>query len=81
MNARVFVTTPREEIACLAYLNWEKDGCPSERELDYWLEAEHQINATKHLLLLELVPDSRAQPNAVDRPWKKRKTMRHRRED
>ena len=46
-----------EEIAHLAYLNWQKDGClsedacPSGRALDYWLDAECQLKATWHLLV------------------------------
>ena len=40
----------RNEIAQLAYLNWEADGCPPGQDLDYWLEAESQLNATWHLL-------------------------------
>ena len=39
------------EIAQLAYLNWQRDGCPPGRSLDYWLEAESQIKATWHLLI------------------------------
>lgn len=40
-----------EDIAHLAYLNWQGDGCPPGRDLDYWLEAECQFKATWHLLL------------------------------
>jgi hypothetical protein len=40
-----------DEIAHLAYLNWQKEGCPSGRALDYWLEAECQLKATWHLLV------------------------------
>ena len=43
----------RDEIAHLAYLNWQWDGCPSGRDQDYWYEAEHQMKATKHLLVEE----------------------------
>ncbi len=39
-----------DEIAHLAYLNWQKDGCPQGRAQTYWLEAEQQLRATKHLL-------------------------------
>lgn len=39
-----------DEIAHLAYLNWQKDGCPCGRDRAYWLEAEQQLKATKHLL-------------------------------
>lgn len=38
------------EIAHLACLNWQKDGRPTGRDLDYWLEAESQLKATRHLL-------------------------------
>lgn len=41
------------EIAQLAHLNWERDGRPTGRDLQYWLEAEHQLKATKHLLVSE----------------------------
>ena len=40
-----------DDIAHLAYLNWQRDGCPPGRALDYWLEAESQLRATWHLLL------------------------------
>lgn len=40
-----------EEIAELAYSNWQRGGCPSGRDLDYWLEAEGQLQATWHLLM------------------------------
>lgn len=43
-------TINHEETAHLAYLNWQKDGCPAGRDLAYWLEAEQQLKATKHLL-------------------------------
>lgn len=44
----------REEVARLAYLNWEKDGGPHGEDQKYWLEAERQIQATRHLLASEL---------------------------
>jgi hypothetical protein len=43
-----------DEIAFLAYLNWQQDGCPGGHDEDYWLEAEQQIQATKHLLIQEI---------------------------
>lgn len=43
----------QSEIARLAYLNWQKDGCPAGRDLDYWLEAESQLKATWPLLICE----------------------------
>lgn len=39
-----------DEIAQLAYLNWQHDGCPAGQDVKYWLEAECQIKATWHLL-------------------------------
>ncbi len=44
------VAINRDEVAHLAYLNWQKDGCPAGRDQVYWLEAEQQLKATKHLL-------------------------------
>jgi hypothetical protein len=41
------------EVSRLAWLNWQTDGCPSGRDLDYWLEAELQIKATRQLLINE----------------------------
>lgn len=46
----------RDEIAQLAYLNWQRDGCPLGRDQDYWLEAEQQLKATKHLLVAGGLP-------------------------
>ncbi|HEV2319089.1 MAG TPA: DUF2934 domain-containing protein [Verrucomicrobiae bacterium] len=43
-----------DQIARLAYLNWEKDGCPQGHDKKYWLEAEQQIKATGHFLIREL---------------------------
>lgn len=43
-------TIENTQIAHLAYLNWQKDGCPAGRALEYWLEAEHHLKATWHLL-------------------------------
>lgn len=44
----------REDIAHLAYLNWQKDGCPHGHDENYWFEAERQLKATRHLLSHEL---------------------------
>jgi hypothetical protein len=43
-----------DEIAQLAFLNWQQDGCPEGHDEAYWLEAEQQITATKHLLIQEI---------------------------
>jgi Protein of unknown function (DUF2934) len=45
-----------EEIAHLAYAAWQRDGCPQGRDLNYWLEAETQLRATRHLLREEAKP-------------------------
>ena len=49
----------KDEIAHLAYLNWQKDGCPAGRDMNYWLEAESHLKATKHLHLEETGKASR----------------------
>jgi hypothetical protein len=57
------ISINRDEIAHLAYLNWQKDGCPQGRDQAYWLEAEHQLKATKHLLAV-----AHAAPAQVQKP-------------
>ena len=58
-----------EDVSRLAFLNWEKDGCPHGRSLDYWLEAESQLQATWHLLVREYAPKgSRKAPAEKSRP-------------
>ena len=56
MRARLAPEISREAVSNLAFLNWEKDGCPKGRDLDYWLEAESQLKATWHLFVRELSP-------------------------
>ena len=46
----------RNDVSNLAFLNWEKDGSPQGRSLDYWLEAESQLQATWHLVVGEYEP-------------------------
>jgi len=48
-----------DDIARLAYLNWQKDGCPQGRDMAYWLEAETQLKATWHLVSGAPVPESK----------------------
>jgi hypothetical protein len=36
-----------EEIAYCAYLIWEKEGRPSDRAKEHWLQAETQLLATR----------------------------------
>jgi hypothetical protein len=38
-----------EEIALCAYLIWESEGCPVDRDLDHWFQAEHQLYASRVL--------------------------------
>jgi len=35
-----------ERVRARAYELWEKDGRPEGREMDYWLKAEEELNAT-----------------------------------
>jgi hypothetical protein len=36
-----------EEVATCAYLIWEQEGRPDRRDVDHWLEAERQLEATQ----------------------------------
>jgi len=56
MNTRKLTKFNKEEVNRLAFLNWEKDGRPQGRDVDYWLEAESQLMATWHLLVKDLAP-------------------------
>lgn len=72
-----------DEIAALAHLNWEKDGHPHGHDQKYWLEAEHQIKATRHLLISELNPPlnqtaGTAKPELNGKPKKPRRSQRAR---
>lgn len=62
MNSKEITAVSHDEIARLAYLNWEKEGCPHGHDQVYWLEAEKQIRATGHLLITELSPPSNQSP-------------------
>jgi hypothetical protein len=65
----------RKEVAELAYLNWKHDGCPKGKDVNYWLEAEAQLRATRHLLADECPPAT--QTDGKSRPEKnKSKTGR-----
>jgi hypothetical protein len=44
----------QDEIALFAYLAWERDGSPPDRSLQYWLDAEAQLRATRCSLVEEL---------------------------
>ena len=56
MNTKKLTKLNKEEVNRLAFLNWEKDGRPQGRDVDYWLEAESQLMATWHLLVKDLTP-------------------------
>lgn len=58
----------REEVSRVAFLNWEKDGCPHGRDLDYWLEAEHHLKATWHMHVGEHVPHKGHATSAEKKP-------------
>jgi|GEM_PF-6133171 len=46
MNAIAINRTPtKEEVSLLASQLWEKQGRPSERDLEFWLQAESQLLA------------------------------------
>jgi len=51
MNAlnmtQYFQEPTRDEIAMSAFLAWEKDGRPADRELHYWLAAEGQLRTLR----------------------------------
>jgi hypothetical protein len=49
-----------EDVSRLAFLNWEKDGCPQGHAINYWLEAEQQLKATWRLLVKESAPKKRS---------------------
>ncbi len=59
--------TPIEniQIAQLAYLNWQKDGCPAGRALEYWLEAESHLKATWHLLHDEIKTQTNVKSQSI----------------
>lgn len=48
------VPANHDEVARLAFLSWQQDGCPEGQDETYWFEAEQQIRATKHLLIQEI---------------------------
>ena len=39
--------TRHDEIARIAYLNWQEAGCPAGRDFELWLGAERQIAANR----------------------------------
>lgn len=40
-------TPTPDEIACCAYLIWEKEGRPPGRSKEHWLQAESQLTACR----------------------------------
>jgi hypothetical protein len=77
MTANETSAMNHDEIARLAYLNWERDGRPHGHDQKYWLESEQQINATGHLLISELRPPPNQSPvGAKSEPIGKPKTPR-----
>lgn len=64
-----------EEIARLAYMNWQQDGCPLGRDLAYWLEAEHQIKASRQLLVEGVNAEPRRVPAAAQSGPKKARRL------
>lgn len=43
MKTQTIPQLSREEIAVCAFLIWEKEGCPSGREIAHWLQSEKQL--------------------------------------
>jgi hypothetical protein len=58
MTSKETPAISHDEIALLAYLDWERDGRPHGHDQKYWLEAEQHIKATGHLLISELSPQA-----------------------
>lgn len=46
MNAKSSPMEPHEKIAALARQLWEQDGRQAGRDLEYWLKAEQQVQAS-----------------------------------
>lgn len=65
MTSKAIPAISHDEIARLAYLNWEKEGRPHGHDQKYWLEAEQQIKATGHLLISEISPPANQSPIAA----------------
>ena len=38
----------QEDIAALAYAQWQKKGCPEGTQEDDWLRAEHELTANRN---------------------------------
>jgi hypothetical protein len=57
-----FQAPAEEEIAYCAYLIWEKEGRPSGREREHWLQAETQLMATRAHDGWTGEPERRTQP-------------------
>jgi hypothetical protein len=61
----------------LAYKLWEQAGQPSDRALDFWLEAEQQLRALPKVRgLVETKAPENHKSNAVARPNNQRKGKR-----
>jgi hypothetical protein len=61
-----------QEVALLAFLAWEREGCPPGNEDRIWREVEAQLAATRALLVQELqlpLPRrGRSQPARLHQP-------------
>jgi hypothetical protein len=53
------------KITRLSLLNWQRDGCPPGRDLEYWREAEREFKARR--AELKKSGPRRAQKNATRR--------------
>jgi Protein of unknown function (DUF2934) len=77
MTSKEIPAISHDQIARLAYLNWEKDGRPQGHDQRYWLEAEQQIKATRHMLIGDLIAPANQSPvGAKSDPNRKLKNPR-----
>ena len=51
-----------DEIARCAYLIWEREGRPTGREMQHWLEAEAQLRAIKMQMPTAESPRAKTKP-------------------
>ena len=47
VRARASVSVAPEEVFQRAYAIWEREGCPDDRQLDHWLQAESELSGQR----------------------------------
>ncbi len=65
--ASFFQEPTRDEIATKAFLTWEKDGRPADREMHYWLLAETTLQEQR-------LAQANAAAEHAAQPWPRRTT-------